>query len=702
MAEQIISPAVYMTEYDQAYLPQAVGNIGAAIIGPTSRGRGFIPTIVTSYTDFMEKFGGANDDTYVPYAVKAYLENTGTMTIVRTLGLYGYKVLNIPLLLTAPISATGSGLKVAAILHPTYRTYTDDGSGLAYSLITSSLAANSFVPSTGYASASYFDLVLSGSSNFGAAYNINAVTLDPTEANYIGKALGLSPKANTINGAYAYRYCTFDNYCNSLMSSSEALGGTSTAVVKLDTTIDLNLSSSNGSEIYKEASTPWIKSQLTNGVSHPLFQVCTQAQGQDVNKAYKIAILNVKRAGEVPGSNYGSFTLLVRDYSDTDKAPKVLETYTDLNLDPTSPNFISRVIGDKYATYNSTYKKIVYTGDYNNKSKFIYIKPADDVKTQTYSPSLVPYGFAAVTEPIILPTNVTFPTASMITEQKANGAYNSKVYYGFDYNLDTTDNANYLMPIAVNATTGSNDDFVLDKYFSDASSTGNGCSLSSSLAPLSARKFIVPMQGGFDGFNPSKRKATGTDISTTNAMGFDFSTSTSDGYLAYKQAIDLLANATQFDINMLLTPGILDYYHSNVISYAVDMCESRGDCFYIFDSTKMDSLMVEDATEQTANYDTNYAATYYPWIKIFDSEQNKYIWTPPSVPVAGAISYNDKIGFEWYAPAGLNRGSLSTARDVYNNLSKPEIDVLYDGKVNAIASFPNEGIAVWGQKNTSI
>lgn len=690
MAERIVSPGTFTNEYDQSFLPQAIGRIGAAIIGPTTRGPAFIPTVVSSYADFTEKFGGSSGDTYVPYTAKAYLENAGTLTVVRVLGLTGYTVQQIPMLVAASTAATGSELKVAAVLHPTYRTYTTTSDGLNKTFISGTLAGGSFNPTTGFASTSDFDLYLSGSQDISSV--IQNVSLLPTSANYIGKALGESSKANTTNGALAYRYCTFDNYMSYVST-------TTTPLVALTTGSNLSLS---GSDVFSNASTPWIQSQLVNGVAFDLFKIHTQAQGQDINSAYKISILNVKRAGETTGTTYGSFTLLVRTADDTDRAPNVIETYSNLNLDPTSPNYIARVIGDKFATYMSAYKKIVWSGDYKNTSKTIYVEVADDVKTKAYSPDLVPYGFAALSEPVVCPVvngcQVTFPTASMITEQKYNSAYNSKIYFGFNFDFNATDNENYLMPIDLQATTGSNAAFKLDTYFCDVASSGVACSMSSSAAPLTARKFSVPFQGGFDGFNPSLSRKMGDDIIAANTMGLDCSSTAAPGYVAYKRAIDLLSNSDQYDINMLLTPGIINQYHSSIVSYAVDMCASRGDCFYIFDTTQLKSYATADATTQAENYDTNYAATYYPWVRIFDSENNNYVWVPASVAVAGAISYNDRYAYEYFAPAGLTRGSLTTVSDVFNHLSQPERDELYEGKVNPIASFPNEGIVVWGQK----
>ena len=57
MAEQIISPGVFTRENDQSFLPQGIGAIGAAIVGPTVEGPAFVPTVITSFAEYERKFG---------------------------------------------------------------------------------------------------------------------------------------------------------------------------------------------------------------------------------------------------------------------------------------------------------------------------------------------------------------------------------------------------------------------------------------------------------------------------------------------------------------------------------------------------------------------------------------------------------------------------------------------------------------------
>jgi len=99
---------------------------------------------------------------------------------------------------------------------------------------------------------------------------------------------------------------------------------------------------------------------------------------------------------------------------------------------------------------------------------------------------------------------------------------------------------------------------------------------------------------------------------------------------------------------------------------------------------------------------SSYAATYYPWIKIYDSDNSKYMWVPPSVVMAGVIAFNDRVAAEWYAPAGLNRGGIDGAIQVYSRLTHAERDELYENRMNPIAAFAGQGIAAWGQKTTQI
>ena len=102
MAERIVSPGVFTQERDQTFLAQGVASIGAAFIGPTAKGPAFIPTSVQGIDDFVTRFGNPSSDSYMGYAVTNYLQEAGSATVVRVLGLGGYSTK------VATIFATGS------------------------------------------------------------------------------------------------------------------------------------------------------------------------------------------------------------------------------------------------------------------------------------------------------------------------------------------------------------------------------------------------------------------------------------------------------------------------------------------------------------------------------------------------------------------------------------------------------------------
>ena len=94
MAEQIISPGVFTRENDLSFLPQGIGAIGAAIIGPTEKGPAFVPTVVRSFAEFERRFGPLSAETYVPQTVREYLKNAGSVTVCRVLAGGGYDFTN--------------------------------------------------------------------------------------------------------------------------------------------------------------------------------------------------------------------------------------------------------------------------------------------------------------------------------------------------------------------------------------------------------------------------------------------------------------------------------------------------------------------------------------------------------------------------------------------------------------------------------
>jgi hypothetical protein len=694
--ERIVSPGVFTNENDLSFLQQGIGQIGAALIGPTLKGPAFVPTIVQGYGDYLTKFGGTFEQSYLPYTAKNYLNNAGSATIVRVMGTGGYSLVH-PIALVA----TGSwGKKLISMLHPTFVVTSGDSTSLFADSTVTANASGSFV------------LTVAGDFTTDTSFFTNALnedgvpfssSIDPENTSYIGNLYGYNPY-----GTHAVY-----NYVNFRQQASASIAADPLTTVLIET-------GSSGApwdflQDYLEASTPWVTSQKIGAIKSDLFRFHTLSHGVHSNYEVKVGIANIRAAGTIAGSEYGDFDVVVRyvdqsrlpqtpfNYEDEDIRPSIVETFK-CNLDPNSPKFISRVIGDRYITITDE-GKVVVNGDYSNKSKYIRVEVTEAVTNAATAPSLVPFGFRALKSPI--PSAFTQPpAATYVTDQTVAGAYNRRVYWGFDYDFSNTDNFNYLrsLPVSDVQTTGSNSDFYLGDYQqnpaasfpSSATAYSSSIDLSTNTA-LDSRKFMLPFQGGFDGHKPNLQKKTGTYIEAGNTQGFDISNSSADGYVAYKKAIDAISNADEFDINLISMPGVLHSLHSAATTYAIDMCENRGDTFYVMDSTGINDN-IASATSTSEGLDTNYAATYYPWVKIIDFDRNKPIWVPPSVVLPGVIAFNDRVSAEWFAPAGLNRGGLTEVVEVKTRLTQAERDTLYEGRINPIAVFPATGVCVWGQK----
>ena len=698
--ERIVSPGVFTNEKDLSFLPQGIGAIGAALIGPTLKGPAFVPTLVNGYSDFLRIFGGAYEQSYLPYTAKSYLNSAGAATVVRVLGSGGYS-LKHPL----AVVATGSyGKRLIALLHPTFTVDAAD----SVSLFSKSGVVNN---------ASGFVLTLSGS--FGASVDSTAYTgvapnqngtafsasADPDSDGFIGNLFGY----NAYGTNNVYNYVCFTHDASYLI---DTYGGEPTILIETGSTSTPEWDFTDG---YKEASTPWIMSQKMGENASDLFRFHTLSHGIHANYEIKIGIANIKAAGTIAGSEYGEFDVVVRavDQSklpqtpftseDDDLRPNIIESFR-CDLNPNSPKFISRVIGDRYITITDE-GKVVINGDYSNKSKYIRVETTDAVSNAAITVNHVPFGFRSLKSPI--PTGFSQPaSASFVADQVVAGEYNRRIYYGYDYDFSTTDNFNYLraLPVIARLTTGSNADFYLGDYnqsglanFPSAANPYSGSVDLTSNTSLDTRKFMVPFQGGFDGHKPNLQKKTGVYITAQNTQGFNISSTSAAGYSSYKKALDTISNADEFDINMIVTPGVIHSLHPSITSYAKSVCEDRGDTFYILDASEINDNITTIVSTVEA-LDTNYAATYYPWVKILDTDRNKPVWVPPSVVLPGVIAFNDRVSAEWFAPAGLNRGGLTEVIEVKSRLTQTERDALYEGRVNPIATFPATGVCVWGQK----
>jgi len=305
-------------------------------------------------------------------------------------------------------------------------------------------------------------------------------------------------------------------------------------------------------------------------------------------------------------TSQGTFSLFIRKGNDTSNSPVILESWTNLSMDPTAPNFVSRVIGNQVKSYNSTDNQIVVTGDFPNNSRYVYV------------------------------ANVLTPTP-----------------FYFDNN-----------GVAKSTLTGS--------------------------VPANASGSFVGATGNL--FGTGAEYYNNIDVASTNTQGLTGSD--------YNNMISLMANTDDYKYNVLLTPGLFANtakIGASQVTTAISNTQNRGDAIYVPDLVPFSSS-VNDATTAANAKNTSYAASYWPWVQTVDPDSAQLVWVPASVMVGGVYAYNDSVSEPWFAPAGINRGGLSSVVRAEKKLTQAQRDTLYTNKVNPIATFPGTGVVVYGQK----
>jgi hypothetical protein len=163
----------------------------------------------------------------------------------------------------------------------------------------------------------------------------------------------------------------------------------------------------------------------------------------------------------------------------------------------------------------------------------------------------------------------------------------------------------------------------------------------------------------------------------------------------YAAAFTLLNNKDEYQFNVLLAPGVT--LGNGAVNTMISTCENRGDAIAMVD-TILYGKTVTETTTAAAGQSSNYAATYWPWIQLFSSALGKTVWAPATTVMGGVLAFNDQVGAEWFAPAGLNRGGVPSVLRAERKLSQNDRDNLYNANVNPLATFPGEGVVVFGQK----
>jgi uncharacterized protein len=585
MAETIVSPGVLAIENDQSFITQQPIQAGAAIIGPTVKGKVGIPVLCTTYSDYLNKFGST------------FLSGSQTYTYFTSIAAYNY------------FNSGGDTLLVTRVVSGTFTSATSS----IYSSI-SATSASSTVNLT-YVSAS---LASVGSQSL----NINGITLY-----YTGSAT-LPSNTSTIiyirTGSFAAS--TVADY----VLSSSAIFNVSRSIAPYSASLQFISSSNSSPNLLLTSTNPnglagnlfyhnsGSTTYFTGGTNTTSFTLETLSEGEIMNSAGPTGSNGSLLSGssenfrwQITNNNIndGTFSLVIRQGNDTSLFPSILETWNNLSLDPLASNYVEKVIGNQKETVlkddGEYYLQSI--GSFSNQSRYVRVK------------------------------NVLLPTPEYLDN---NGASKSQF----------TGSIPYLYNGEFATATGKNIPNTTGKYFENITN--------SSIQGLSAND--------------------------------------------YTSSISLLANKDAYKYNLLTAPGLIadstNYpLHTNAVNLLLNTVQDRGDSMTILDLVGYGSN-ITPLTINSITYNTSYAAAYWPWVKTVDPNTGNQVWVPASVMIPGIYAFNDKIAAPWFAPAGINRGVLSNVIQAERYLTQGNRDTLYESNVNSIATFPNTGVVVFGQK----
>ena len=531
------------------------------------------------------------------------------------------------------------------------------------------------------------EFVISGISSSLSANPIS-VSLDETQAHYIVKVIGKNPMRLDASNEYGiYVEAIYPHYIRQFSNQLTGLGYISGLTSSFYFSNSVNTTNYTGG--YTNSITPWVVSNKVGNNVINLFRFQTIADGNSSAADVKISIVNIDPVNYI-------FDVLVRNFNDTDATSisTALERFRGCSLDPTVPNYIGNQIG----TTN---------GDYPQKSNYITIDLIDGVPT-----TVVPAGFGGYSISALDTAYTQIPQLVYKTSYATNDNLN-KAYLGLTELAYTQLESQYQNSLNIfnSVSTLESDLFIfrgtepaavtsLGFHMEDLSKTSlsgtyttptNGITITGYTKPQA--KFTLVPAGGFDGWEPFWTP-TFNDDAANNPNQTDYY-----NVVQLRKGVDLFAAPEQVAMNLFAMPGIDFGNSANSVRYALSMIEARADALYIIDaprdSQEESTIVVNDL--QNSGIDSSYAATYWPWVQILDPSSNRYVYTAPTAQVVKAIAYTDNVGYPWFAPAGFNRGVISVVR-AEDRLSAPDRDTLYNGRINPIATFTQQGVVIFGQK----
>ena len=529
-------------------------------------------------------------------------------------------------------------------------------------------------------------------------------SLDTSSSKYIKKVLGSDVFDKNLSDFPVYVFEAYPNLLLSAYQNGLIRGLSLTALVN-----------SEGNDFLKPWDTtisPTVVSEVRGGTVHDLFEVITISDGDMANYQIKITVQNINL-------DSGEFDLIIRDFNDTDDNIVVLEKFTRCSMNPDMPGYVARKVGTS-------------DGEFTLNSKYIMLNMSDNAPVDAFPAGFK--GFVSHTSfdnaklgSVLYKTKYYTAGDTMYydadgTVNQSNGDKVKKVTLGlstqnghqFDNDLfkwkgDSANGATFGFHLSTNASTivDGNGDYVYKTTEYDLEGNSKGA-----LDNINYRKFTFAVCGGRDGWDIYRHTRTNGDAyifgkttyaanHATNGGVFSSSIGNSD-YYAFLSGINTYSNPEAIDINVFATPGINFFDHSSLTTQAIDMVENdRADSLYIIASpNESDAESVIGDLDGVA-LDSNYSATYWPWIQVRDTDNATQLYIPPTGEVVKNIALTDNVSYPWFAVAGYSRG-LVNAIKATKKLTLDERDELYKNRINPIATFSDTGTIIWGNKTLQV
>ena len=818
---KFVSPGVKIAEIDNSQVTAVPAGVGPTVIGRFERGPAMRPVRVSSFSQFVEIFGNPiagkvggdvwrsgnyTSPTYAAYAAQAWLRNTPSLNVIRLLGTQnenatqddgeaGWRTTE-----HSPITAGGAyGLFLIPSASDVNTNLGVGSLAAVWYLQTGSMAlsganvtgsntsgSNILIEGTGVAKNEFKAIIYNGSE---AEEYVATFNFDTSSDRYARKVFNTNPiltNTRITPTASQETYWLGETYDASIQNAVNINSSLFGFIAPLMSGTTQGCDYRGGMQ---PAKTGWVIGQDLNTntaafnaqLQQKLFRLVAIDSGEWESKNLKVSIYNVKAPANPQFNPYGTFSIAIRQAGDTDAVQKVLERYTNLDLNPASENFIAKRIGDKRLDWSDSERRYREVGTYPLLSKVVYVELDEAVELGLIDAAYVPFGFFGppkfksftVTTGSGVPTNsfvsnaakrnaagsslvaasgssfqatFTFPSIPLIGSASEAGLsdftkahfgiktttsgtttiFDQSYYdlvkskpYGFDSYEATTTNTTPSFVFTLDDVSGAVGAGTGPVYVSGSRIAGNSISaVSGATALLNAgyNKFTMPMVGGFDGVNIIESDP----FANANLVSSDTEV-TSYVYNTVRRAIDTCGDAETLVTDIVTIPGMT---HESLTTHLVNTCEARGDALAIIDLPDVyvpeheqsltaierlgDTVSEVVSSLQGRALNSSYGATYYPWVQIRDTITNRNLMVPPSVVALGAMSYGQATQELWFAPAGFTRGGLSEGRGgvpvigVSKRLNADERDALYEANINPIASFPAEGIVIFGQKTLQI